>query len=162
VLIIIMLLMGAKQFAGVKYSPQFYLAWLLGSCGLFFLPLLIKHAFPAMGILTRGFTDWDTFLLGATAHSNPLFASVLLPFIISAAFYKTRMQKLAAGFAVGAAASLLYAFLFSSADVQWIPGSFILDKIWLLLNFAGALILAMVLMGPHDKKVSDEGSGSVS
>jgi serine protease len=156
-LIILILFLGPAVFAPARLSLQFYLALLFGSCGLFFLPLLAKGPIPAAGFLTKGFTDWDTLLLGASSHANPLFAGAIVPLILGLVLYKTRLQKGAAGFSLGVAASLLYCLLFSPADVQWIPGTFVLDKLWLLVNMAGALVMASVLLMPDEKKDLKEG-----
>ena len=148
VVIILILLLGTVASKKIKYSPQFYLAWIVGSTGLFFLPALISRPFIGMGFLSRGFTDWDSLVMGFGAHANPLFFSVLVPVILSVALYKTRWQNLAAGFTAGVAGALLWALLFSRADVAWIPGTFILDKLWLLVNFIGAILLAYLVTAP--------------
>lgn len=129
-----------------KTSLMFIVTALVTSSGLFFIPYLAKKSFPGMSLLVKGIPEWDTVIFGPAAHANPLFFSVLIPFILAVLLYKTRLQKLAAGISAGFAANVLYQALFSSADVQWIPGTFFLDKTWLLFNCILCVILARILL----------------
>lgn len=158
ILVALIIILGVALFKRIGPSPQFYIAMIIGACGLFFLPALFKGSFPGMSLLMRGFTDWDDVLLKNGAAANPLFFSVLIPFLVAVLCYKTKFQKMSAGFAIGVAAALLHFTLFSSADVQWIPGTFVLDKLWLVSNFIGTIILAVVLLtsGKNDAETAKE------
>ncbi len=151
VVVVLILLLGSTSANKIIYSPLFYISWLFGSTGLFFLPAIIAKPFPGMELLTRGFTRWDFLISGPGPH-NPLFLSILAPVILSVLLYKTPWQNLAAGFTTGVAGAILWALLFSRADVAWIPGTLILDKLWLIINFAGGLFLAYLVITPGEKK----------
>lgn len=157
VLIIIVLIIGSGVFNRIKFSPQFYLAWLIGSSGLFFLPMLLNFRFPGEDFLTHGFSSWDYLVLGIGSHKNPIFYSALFPFVLAVVLYKTKLQNLAAGFSAGVAATLVFSTFFTSADVCWIPGSFLLDKIWLLLNATVLIIITYVLASPDRPIVKKNG-----
>ena len=53
-------------------------------------------------------------------------------------------KAIAIGVAVGMAAHLAVDTLFSLADVSFIPGTFLLDKAWLLLNAAVCFVMAVL------------------
>ncbi|MCD4782769.1 MAG: S8 family peptidase [Candidatus Eremiobacteraeota bacterium] len=151
VLIIIIVIIGMKDFRKYAFSPLLLIGWLMGSTGLFFLYYTKAASFPGVNLLTRGIPEWDCVIFGPGAHINPLFYSVLIPFIIGVILYKTRWQKLAAGLSLGFAAQILFAIT-RSADVHWIPGTFVLDKGWLILNFVLAMILGYALIKLNGKK----------
>jgi len=145
VIIIIIIIIGMKNFRKHALSPLFLIGWLMGSTGLFFLYYTKAASLPGMNFLTRGIPEWDFAIFGPVAHINPLFYSVLIPFIIAVILYKTRWQKLAAGLSLGFASQILFAIT-RTTDVHWIPGTFVLDKCWLILNFILAMILGYALI----------------
>ena len=145
VLVIIIIIVGLAGSTKFQHSPMFYIGWLMGAAGLFFLGYFKAGNVPGMGLLMKSIPEWDTVLFGADSHINPLFYSVLIPFVIGVVLYKTKWQKLAAGFSIGVAAQILFV-MFSRTDVRWIPGTFILDKAWLLVNFVLAAFLGYLLL----------------
>jgi serine protease len=156
VLIIIIIIFSGISSA-IKFSPLFHIGWFIGACNLFFLPALLKgNAFPGMGLLTHSPAEWDIFILGVGSYANPLFYSALIPFIISVFLYKTKFQKLAAGLALGIGINLLYHFFFSHADIQWIPGTFALDKLWLLVNIVISAVLMLVMIKTDNQAGKNE------
>ncbi|MCE1245134.1 MAG: S8 family peptidase [Firmicutes bacterium] len=156
VLIIVIIIVGIADSKKLMLSGSFLFAWIMGSCGLFFLNYTKAGGLPLVNILTRGVPEMDIAFLGVNAHINPIFYSVLIPFIAGVACYKTKWQKAGAGFALGIAASILFA-MFGSTDVKWIPGTFLLDKAWLLINFALCLFLGWLLikLNPEAGKSTD-------
>lgn len=145
VLIIIIIIVGLSKQGKLSQLLMLLAGLLAGSSGLFFLGYTKAASLPGMKFLTHGIPQWDTCLFGPGSHINPLFYSVLIPFVLAVILYKTPFQKLAAGFSLGVASLLLFE-LFGSADVRWIPGTFLLDKAWLLVNFALAVFLGWLLM----------------
>ncbi len=157
VLLIIIIIIGFTNKTKFNHSPMFYIGWIAGSTGLFFLGYFNLDRIPGMNFLMNGVPEWDTAIFGAGAHLNPLFYSVLIPFIVGVALYKTPWQKLAAGLSVGVAAQLFFAMM-GSADVRWIPGNFILDKAWLLVNFIAAFFLGYLLFTVKGEKRTETDS----
>ncbi|MFP4497921.1 MAG: S8 family serine peptidase [Vulcanimicrobiota bacterium] len=145
VLITVIIIFGSMA-NSIKFSPRFYIGFLIGAGALFFLPLLLQgKMFPGMGILSRSFSEWDSLIFGASAQGNPIFYSMIIPFIIAVICYKTELQRIAAGFTLGVAGNLAYHTLLGGTNVQWIPG-ILLDKIWLVLNVVVGIVIAYVLI----------------
>jgi serine protease len=161
VLIIVIIIVGLSDAKKLMISFSFIFAWIMGSCGLFFLNYTKAGTLPLINLLTRGVPELDIAFLGLNAHINPIFYSVLLPFFIGVICYKTKWQKASAGFAVGVAASIFFAMI-GPADVKWIPGTFFLDKAWLLVNFALCLFLGFLLLKLNltNKVDAEKASGS--
>lgn len=120
----------------------------MGASGLFFLPLIFGDAGLVGTIATwlaRPLAELDQLAFGW--HQTPLFASVLLPFAAVALLHgHARLRYLAAGLALGFAAFLgAEAFLMTS-DVLLIPGTGILDRLWLGANGALAFTLGVLAL----------------
>jgi hypothetical protein len=70
---------------------------------------------------------------------------VLLPLVLIIVLLNMKSGKaFALGVAVGLAAHFFIDTFFSSANVAWIPGTFVLDKLWLILNSAACFGLALL------------------
>lgn len=97
-------------------------ALVVGASGLFFLPQLL-HV-PAAAILAHGFPAWQPAVLGAPGAW--LFHSALAPISAMLLLYgNTRGRRIAAGFALGVGAHLLFAL---------VAGTVAIPAIWLAMN----------------------------
>ena len=87
-------------------------------------------------VISSPIPNLDRSLLGYTSVSiNPLLHSILIPFILIALLLGTKRGKsIAIGIAIGMAAHLFVDAFFSLANVVYIPGTFLLDKAWLIVN----------------------------
>lgn len=102
-------------------------ALVVGASGLFFLPQL-WHV-PAATILAHGFPAWEPAALGGVGAW--LFHSALAPVAAMLLLYgNPRGRRLAAGFALGVGANLLFAA---------IAGTVAIPALWLVANAFGAL-----------------------
>jgi serine protease len=133
---------------GKILSFLFSLAMFLASSGLFFLDFVpvpgmfqsVKH------FLSSPVPNLDRVVLGySSAAINPILHSVLIPLVLVIALLSMKRGKyFAIGFAVGMASHLFIDAFFSSANVAFIPGSFALDKLWLILNSIACFGLALL------------------
>ncbi|MCB9554912.1 MAG: S8 family serine peptidase [Deltaproteobacteria bacterium] len=133
---------------GVRFGALGVTGLLLGSSGLFFLSGFGWQPPGAFGsLLTNGFPSWDLAILGVGGHANALFFSAAAPLILSIVLLGSkRLRSLAAGFAIGVAAHLLFQLFFFGADVAWIPNVAFLDGIWLMVNAAACVGLARLVL----------------
>lgn len=129
----------------------FWLGLLWASSGLFFLKF-----FSLPGLLsscltpfTQAFPDLDYSLLGRISDLNPLFHSALLPLLLIITLLNTKsLSRFALGFTLGLAGHLLVDAFLTSATVAYIPGDFLLDKTWLLINALFSFWLAYLAGKP--------------
>lgn len=126
-------------------TPLFVGAAVMGSAGLFFLPLLFGDAGMLGNIastLGRPFPEWDSVLLGFEVHQNPILASAAIPLAAVASLHgHKRWRYLAAGLAIGFAGFCLTEAVLLTSDVRWVPGIDVLDRIWLAANGVVSLVL---------------------
>lgn len=116
----------------------------VGSSGLFFLPLFMHNQVPLHPILTSGFPQWDMMLLGAGGHANPIFYSCLIPMALAVLVVENRfLRAIAAGLTAGIAAHLLFGAVTGIATVLYIPA--FLSRLWLFANGCLCVFLAVVL-----------------
>lgn len=116
----------------------------LGSSGLFFLPLLMKKATPMCQMLTAGLPSWDVVLLGAANHGNPIAFSCLVPMVLSLIVVeKPTLRAVVAGLTAGFAAHLLFAAMLGTVTVMYVPA--FLSRLWLIGNGLVLVFLAVVL-----------------
>lgn len=116
----------------------------IGSSGLFFLPLLMHNVVPLHPLLTSGFPQWDMLLLGAAGHANPIFYSCAIPMALAVLVVENRfLRAVAAGLTVGIAAHLLFGAISGAATVLYIPA--FLSRLWLFGNGCLCTFLAVVL-----------------
>lgn len=110
----------------------------LAASGLFFLRPLGVGGLPVVGpFLVTAIPDWDLALFGPAWHWSPLFASALIPCVVGLVLTPGRATRpLAVGLALGWAARLATGALIPLANVRWIPGSGLLDTLWLAGNAA--------------------------
>ena len=145
----LLLLLGARSGGAqvLRFGPTVLLGLLFGSAGLFFLPVLGVSASGALGTLaTQGLPAWDSALLGAAGHGNPIFYSMGVPLLLAGLFYGApRLRGLLFGLSVGVGAHLAFAALFPTADLTWIPNHLGLESLWLAGNALGCLGLAALL-----------------
>jgi serine protease len=126
---------------GARLGGAGVAAVVLGSSGLFFLPLA---GIPGLRLLAQGLPAWD-FVLGAAAHGNALFYSALVPVAATVLLYsRPRLRGLLAGLGIGVGAHLVFHALFRTSDVRLVPD--ILDSSWLILNAAVAFATAYVVL----------------
>lgn len=132
---------------GPLFSFLFSLAMFLTSSGLFFVEMLNIPGVPrsVLHLLSSPLPHVDQALLGSfTTILNPILHSALIPVLLVVALHHTKFAKaIAVGAAVGMAAHLAVD-LFSLANVSFIPGSFLLDKAWLLINAAICFVMAVL------------------
>ena len=133
---------------GKLFSFLFSLAMFLSSSGLFFLEFIPVSggAKAVIHVLSSPIPNLDRVFFGYGAGTiNPILHSVLLPLALIVAFLGTkRLRWFAIGFALGMASHFFVDAFFSLANVAYIPGSFLLDKAWLLLNGAFCFGLAVL------------------
>jgi serine protease len=104
-----------------------FVALVVGSSGLFFLPQLV-HV-PAASILAHGFPAWEPSSLGSAAAW--MFHSALAPIGAMLLLYgTTRGRRLAAGFALGVGAHLAFVA---------VAGTVAVPALWLAMNAMAAL-----------------------
>ena len=131
------LLKGSNGY-GKLFSFLFSLAMFLSSCGLFFVEFLPIPFVPKSFIhfVSAPIPNFDRVLFGYSVTAiNPLLHSALLPLLLIVMLLGTKWGKtLAIGVAVGMASHLFVDTFFSLANVTYIPGTFLLDKAWLLIN----------------------------
>jgi len=132
---------------GPLFSFLFSLAMFLASSGVFFIEMLNIPGVPrsVLHLLSSPLPHLDQALLGSfTTLLNPILHSALIPVALVIMFHHTKFAKaIAVGVAVGMAAHLAVD-LFSLANVSFIPGSFLLDKAWLLINAAICFVMAVL------------------
>lgn len=117
---------------------------LMGSSGLFFLPLVAPQSTPHCPYATSGFPAWDMWILGVSHHANPLFYSCLVPLALSVLASNSRpLRALVAGFAAGVAGHLFFEALSGASAVQLVPA--VLSRLWLAANGLICVLLAEVL-----------------
>jgi serine protease len=123
-------------------SPGFVVAGILASSGFFLLHLLPMGTAWGVELLAFPIPEWDTLFLGPTYDQSPLLASALLPLLgVGLLAGNKRLAPVASGLAFGIAAFCCSEALCLTSDVQWIPGSGMLDRLWLLANAAFSWIL---------------------
>lgn len=102
---------------------------ILGSSGLFFLPLL---GLGTGWFFIHGLPSWD-LAFGASAHGNPIAFSAALPIVAALLFYgRKSLRGVIAGLSIGVAAHLFLRAGVRTMDVQWVPNA--LDAAWLGVN----------------------------
>ncbi len=123
---------------GPLFSFLFSLAMFLSSSGLFFLDFARFSFIPqaVIDVISSPFPNLDRVFLGYSSSTvNPVFHSALVPFLLIVIFLHAKWGKaFAIGFALGMASHLFVDAVFSFTTVSYIPGSFLLDKAWLLFN----------------------------
>jgi serine protease len=133
---------------GKILSFLFSLAMFLSSSGLFFLEFLPIPFVPRAVIhaVSSPLPNLDRVLFGyPVTLIHPLLHSMLWPGLLLLALLQTKRGKqIALGLAVGLAAHLVVDAFFSLANVTYIPGGFVLDKLWLLVNAAGCFGIAVL------------------
>ncbi len=141
-------LMKRSDGYGPLFSFLFSLAMFLSSSGLFFLDFARFSFLPnvVIDVLSLPFANLDrVFLNSSHATLNPIFHSALVPFLLIVVLLHTKWGNvIAIGFALGMASHLFVDAVFSCATVSYIPGSFLLDKAWLLLNGVFCFGLALL------------------
>lgn len=116
----------------------------IGSSGLFFLPMFMGNQVPLNPMLTSGFPQWDMLLLGAGGHANPIFYSCLIPMALAVLVVENRfLRAVVGGLTAGIAAHLLFGAITGAATVLYIPA--ILSRLWLLFHGFLCVFLAVVL-----------------
>ncbi|PID59075.1 peptidase S8 [candidate division KSB3 bacterium] len=132
---------------GKLFSFLFSLAMLLSSSGLFVLQWLPRCFLPSswVHVLSSPFANLDRIFGGASCSAiNPFFHSALLPFVLIVALLGMKRGKVfAVGFTLGMASHLFVDTFFSLANVIYIPGTFLFDKLWLLGNGVLCFVLAV-------------------
>lgn len=124
----------------------FWLALLMGSSGLFFLPWLTGWPHPLLGLLSEPLSSLGLTLLGPRWHLTPLLGSALLPLAAILLLAGNRSgARLAAGLACGFAGLLLWDTVLGQADVLWLPGR-LLDRLWLAANGLFCLLLTRLTL----------------
>jgi serine protease len=132
---------------GKILSFLFSLAMFLASSGLFFVDFVpvpgmlqsVKH------FISSPVPNLDRVLFGNVSAINPILHSMIIPLVLVIALLGTKRGKyFAIGFAVGMASHLFIDAFFSSANVAFIPGNFVLDKLWLILNSIACFGLALL------------------
>ncbi|HEX4462561.1 MAG TPA: S8 family serine peptidase, partial [Polyangia bacterium] len=99
-------------------------ALVVGASGLFFLPQLAHVPSAAATILAHGFPAWEPTFLGTPGAW--LFHSALAPLSAMLLLYgSTRGRRIAAGFALGVGANLMFAL---------VAGTVAIPAIWLAVN----------------------------
>ncbi len=120
----------------------------VGSSGLFFLALLFPCQSGWSNFWTLGLPSWGIPLMGAAHHGNPLLLSCLIPMLLSIVVVeKPVFRVLVSGLAAGFAAHLLFAAVFATVSVLYIPA--LLGKLWLIANGLLCFFLAVVLAEEH-------------
>lgn len=128
-----------KGFSLSKGLPKllFWLGFLWTSSGLFFLDFFppLDSLGGSEAFFARAFADLDYPLLGRISDLNPLFHSGLFPLLLMVVLLNTKfLSRLALGFTLGMASHLLVDAVLSSVTIAYVPGDFILDKLWLFVN----------------------------
>ncbi|MDX2021459.1 MAG: S8 family peptidase [Deltaproteobacteria bacterium] len=132
---------------------RFVAGVLLGSSGLFVVPLLLAWfglsapaAFaPLFEGIPAGLAMWLAHVWGASAHGTPLFISAALPALGVAVGLSVRSLRPAlGGFALGVAGLLLFLVCSGSVDITWVPTHF--EHVFLLANAALAAILGALTL----------------
>jgi serine protease len=121
---------------GVKVGWQYLAGVVVGSSGLFFLPLIAPElsSAPVLYTLTHGLPSWDLALLGPTGHGNALFFSALIPMVLLAVGYSVpKLRAPLAGLAIGIAAHLLVFAVVPFASI---------GTLWLAVNSAVCIGIA--------------------
>jgi serine protease len=134
---------------GVAVGPTYLVGVVVGASGLFFLPYVAPEisTFPVVEMLTRGLPSWDVATLGPTAHGHALFFSALIPMTLLAVGYGApRLRAPLAGLAIGVSAHLVVHAVAPMMDIRYVPGTFGLDAIWLVLNAAICVLLARLAL----------------
>lgn len=131
-------LLSRSDSLGKIASFIFGLAMFLTSSGVFFVHYL-PIPFVPKGILyflSSPLPNLDRIFFGYSFTAlNPIFHSVLLPLVLLVALLGNKWGKaFALGVAVGMTAHLFVDAFFSSANVVYLPGTFLFDKLWLVLN----------------------------
>lgn len=131
---------------GAGRAPLLWVALVLASSGLFFLPWIVRLPYPLAGLLSEPIASWGLVLLGPGWHLTPLLGSAVLPLASGILLAGSRRGAgAAAGLALGFAGFLLWSAFAGQADVLWIPGR-LLDRIWLFGHGAACLPLAYLLL----------------
>ncbi len=124
-----------KKALGIRYTPGFLGALVVGSSGLFFLRYLGLGGLPGAEVITHGFPSWDRAVLGLNGHGNPLFFSALVPMaLVGLGYGVKRLRPVVAGFAIGVAAHLMFQAAWELTGVRWVPSMFGFGQIWLIVN----------------------------
>jgi len=147
--LLLLLRLRGRGLLGLRVGLGSALGLLVGSAGLYFLPRLDPSSgllAAAQGALTQGLPAWDSALLGAGVHANPIFYSALIPLGLTLLLWgQPRLRGWLFGLSVGVAAHLAVTLLNGSADVAWVPNRLFLDQLWLGGNVAACLGLAHLL-----------------
>jgi len=129
-----------KDLLGIAggFQPKVLAISALSASGLFFLPFILGDAgvFGALvSTLAHPLAEADLALFGASFHQNPLLASCLIPLgAVALLGGSKRWKYIASGLALGMAGFLLTEMFILTSDVQWIPGTGLLDRMWLGIN----------------------------
>ena len=133
---------------GKLFSFLFSLAMFLSSSGLFFVEFIPIPFVPRAVIhaISSPLPNLDRVFFGyASSAVNPLLHSVLLPLIFVLVFLGSKRARwFAIGLALGMSSHLFVDAFFSLANVTFIPGTFLLDKAWLILN--GVLCFGLAVL----------------
>ncbi len=138
---------------GVRIGWTYLAGVVVGSSGLFFLPMIAPalSSAPIIYTLTHGLPSWDLSILGPVAHGNALFFSAAIPLALLVVCYgMPRARAPLAGLAIGVAAHLAF-----FAAVPWMPvhvPMFVpilggtLPALWLVANVVACLGLARLAL----------------
>ena len=129
----------------------FAAALLLGSSGVFVLPLLglghwLGSASRAGALLSSGLLDGADSLLPPAWRGSPVVWSALFPLamVTLGLGVPSRARKVMAGAAFGIAGALMFAGMAAAFDVRFIPD--VLDRTWLIANAALSAVVAVLLL----------------
>lgn len=100
-----------KDKSGKLENPMFWVTpAVFAAYGLFFLPRIIPHTFPAVEYLMRPPGDW-TMLANLTLHKFLPLGSSFLPLGLASIFYHNhKLRPIIGGFSIGTAGFLLGTF----------------------------------------------------
>jgi serine protease len=115
-------------------------ALVLGSSGLFFLPLLGLDA----TMLTHGLPAWD-LMLGPAHHGNPLLYSALIPVMATLLLYgRPKLRGALAGLSIGVGAHLAFTAFAGTTALLWLPGAVAFG--WLMINALVSFTTALLVL----------------
>jgi serine protease len=137
----VLAMMRRKALGGILLSVP---ASVMASSGLFFLPLLSSSPVAGSQLLTQGIPSWGLALLGAAQHGNPILFSSLVPVLLAVLFVDRKpLRALVAGLSAGWAAHLLFAAIWGTVSVMFVPA--FLGRLWLVGHALFCIFLSSVL-----------------
>ena len=118
----------------IRFTDLFHLGMVLGSCGFFLLKLINIFDVPQWPIrlVSSPLGEWGNFIQGSV-DINPIFASVLIPFCLTALLLGNNEGK---WFAIGTTlgmAGFLTVTTFTSPDL-WLLNQGLISQIFLGVN----------------------------